>query len=147
MIYSRRGLSAVVTTLIIILLSLVAIGIIWVVVNNVLEGGAETTEIGAKCLQVDIKATAASCNAGNCNVTYNRKSGGDAIDGIKIVMSDGQNSVQTDVPGNVAPLAIVTKTNVNATTLSTPSSVQIAAYFVDASGQEQVCTPGSAFEF
>jgi len=146
MIYSNKGLSSVVTTLIIILLSLVAIGIIWVVVNNVLEGGAETTEIGAKCLQVDVRATAASCDAsGNCNVTYNRRSGGDAVDGIKIVLSDGQESFTHDVPENVGPSDLGTEFDIASGLNAT--SVQIAAYFVDASGNQQLCNPSSAFEF
>ncbi len=145
MIYNNKGLSAVVTTLIIILLSLVAIGIIWVVVNNVLEGGAETTEIGAKCLQVDIKAVNASCAAGTCSITYTRAARGDAIDGIVMVLSNGTESDTEKVTGTLDPLA--TRTSSMTTTLTAPNSVEIAAYFTDASGQDQTCTAGTPFEF
>ena len=42
---SKKGLSAVVTTLIIILLVLVAVGIIWVVVQNIVTEGAESISL------------------------------------------------------------------------------------------------------
>jgi len=145
MIYNSKGLSAVVTTLIIILLSLVAIGIIWVVVNNVLQGGAETTEIGAKCLQVDIKATAANCTGGTCTITYYRAgTGNDVIDGVKIVLNNGTESDSSD---EAALDRLATKTATFTTTLANPNSVEIAAYFVDASGQQQVCAAGTTVTF
>ena len=154
MIHNKRGLSEVVSTLIIILLVLVAIGIVWVVVSNVLQSGASQTEIGAKCLQVDVKANAVNCASNNvtweCDVTYNRKSGGDAIDGIKIVLSNGLESSTASVAGNVAPLDVRTQSNINTTIVianAEPSSAQIAAFFIDDSGNEQVCNPTGAFEF
>ena len=148
MIYNSKGLSTIVTTLIIILLSLVAIGIIWVVVSNVLESGAGQSEINAKCLQVDVRATAASCTGGGCNVTYARRSGGDDIDGLKIILSNGIETVPAfDVSTNVAPLATATATGIAESLTPDPNSVQVAAYFVDASGNEQLCSPSGALEF
>src|SRR3990167_792910 len=52
----KRGLDAVVTTLLIILLVLVAVGIIWVVVRNVVQQGSEQIDINARCLSVDLQA-------------------------------------------------------------------------------------------
>ena len=147
MIHNKRALSDVVTTLIIILLSLVAIGIVWVVVSNVIEGSSETADIGAKCLEVDIKATAASCTGGTCDVTYKRSLGGDDIDGLLILLSNGTQTVQASVLGNIAPLDTATKAGIVETLTDDPNSVEIAAYFVDSSGQNQTCAPGRAFEF
>jgi hypothetical protein len=145
---NKKGLSDVVTTLIIILLSLVAIGIIWIVVNNVLEGGAETTEINAKCLQVDIKANAANCTVGGvCNVTYKRNAGGEDIDGIAVILSNGVSSSQEKIAGNLKPLDTKTLTDFATELSPIPNTVEIAAYFIDKSGNEQMCAPGSAFEF
>ena len=42
----KRGLSKVVTTLIVILLVLVAIGIVWVVVKDVITEGSEEVSTG-----------------------------------------------------------------------------------------------------
>ncbi|MEK6828732.1 MAG: archaellin/type IV pilin N-terminal domain-containing protein [Nanoarchaeota archaeon] len=147
MISNKRGLSEVVTTLIIILLVLVAIGIVWAVVSNILQTGSEQTEISAKCLQVGVKATAASCTAGACSVTYKRSAGGDDIDGVVIILSNGQDSVQKDVAGNLAVQQTRTETGITETLTPDPNSVEVAAYFTDASGNQQLCATIGTFEF
>ncbi len=149
MISDKKGLSEVVTTLIIILLVLVAIGIVWAVVSSILQSGTEQTSTTAKCLQVDIKATAAQCTVGGvCNVTYRRNAGGDVVDGVVIVFSNGQTSNQTEVAGNLAPLATQTKAGVaTGLTSPVPNSIEIAAYFVDASGKQQLCATSGKFQF
>ena len=55
-IISKQGLSDVVTTLIIILISLVAIGLVWVVVQNVLQEGSEQVGLGEFTLDLQIKS-------------------------------------------------------------------------------------------
>jgi flagellin-like protein len=148
MINDKKGLSEVVTTLIIILLVLVAIGIVWVVVNKVLQSGTEQTEISAKCLLIDIKATAAQCTAaGICNVTYKRNAGGEDIDGVIIILSNGQSSAQEDIDGNVAPLSTETLLNFDSDLSPVPNKAEVAAYFIDDSGKQQLCGTTSAFEF
>jgi hypothetical protein len=149
MMRDTKGLSAVITTLIIILLVLVAIGIIWVVVNNVLQSGAQQTEISAKCLQIDLRATAATCDNDTsiCSVTYHRGTGGDAIDGAKIIFSNGQESYEQDVLGNVAPLATNTTSAISTGLSPVPNSVEISAFFIDASGNQQLCSATSTFTF
>ncbi len=72
-----KGLSTIVATLIIILLVLVAVGIIWVVVRNVIEGGAQQIQGSNDCLAVEVKPTKVLCqvspgdagNNGTCDVT------------------------------------------------------------------------------
>ena len=146
MIENKKGLSEVVTTLIIILLVLVAIGIVWVVVNNVLQSGTEQAELSAKCLNVDIKATAVSCVAGTCSVTYKRNSGTDAVSGIIIVLSNGTESAQKQVAGNINISATKTETGF-VTGLTNVNKAEIAAYFTAASGENQTCPTPSSFEF
>jgi len=148
MINNKKGLSEVVTTLIIILLVLVAIGIVWVVVNNILESGTQQTEISAKCLQIDVKATAASCDVGGvCNVTYKRNAGGDEIGGVIIVLSNGVSSNQTEVAGNMVPLATRTLTDFATGLSPAPNKAELSAYFVDDSGNQQICSTTNQFTF
>jgi flagellin-like protein len=42
----KRGISPVITTLIIILLALVAIGIVWIVIKNIVSEGTEGISLG-----------------------------------------------------------------------------------------------------
>jgi len=144
---SERGLSAIVATLLIILLTLIAVGIIWVVIRNVVESGGEQAEIAAKCLNVDLSVTAAQCDTGGvCNVTYTRSTGGDAINGIFIILSNGQTSNQSQVTGNVAPGDTRTELNIATTLSPAPTSAEIAPYFTDSSGREQRCNPTGTFD-
>jgi len=53
---SKRGLSAIVATLLIILLTLIAVGIIWVVIRNVVQSGAEQVDLGTKCIAIELSA-------------------------------------------------------------------------------------------
>ena len=70
---NSRGLSAVVTTLIIILLVIVALGIIWVVVKNILN--KESEEIALTSLTFDLEVTKAVVEEGILSVTVERDIG------------------------------------------------------------------------
>ncbi len=139
---NKRGMSDVVTTLIVILLVLVAVGIVWVVVSNVLESGAEQTEISSKCLGIDIRATSLSCDGNNCSVSYTRKDGNEAVDGVKIVVTDGTDSNETIIPGTMGSLAVRTS---NVTYIKTANEVVISGYFLDSSNEPVYCSPSYTY--
>ena len=129
-------------------------GIVWVVINNLVTGGAEQIELSQKCIAVDLKATAANCGdvGGNwtCNVTYERKVGGEDIDGIKIVLYNGLTSFIHDVPGNLGQPAQRTETEIDteiAIGQPEPNRVQLVAYFEDDSGIERPCNPTGQLNF
>jgi len=86
----KRGLSGVVTTLIIILLSLVAVVTIWVVIRNIVESGSEQIQLGQYTVDLDLQK-AVSIPAGT-QVTLTRKPGQGAMNGLKFIVSDGVNS-------------------------------------------------------
>ena len=149
MINNKRGLSTVVTTLIIILLVLVAIGIIWIVVRGVIETGAKSADYAVKCLQVDVRATAVDCTGdpASCNITLTRKAGGENIGGIKLIFHDstaGTASGVIDVPGNIPALTTTTETAIGST-LTAPDKVDVTVYFTDESGEDQLCSQTNPF--
>ena len=150
MISNKKGLSMIVSTLIIILLVLVAVGVIWVVVNNLIQEGSDTIEISSKCLEVDIQATGVTCGAADCDVTLSRAAGGDTIAGVKLAFTNasGTSNFVVDIAGDISPLAITTSTAtaVNAT-LPFPTNVEVTAYFQDTSGNEQLCSQSTEFSF
>jgi len=145
---NQKGLSLIVTLLMIILLIFVAIGIFWYVTRNVLEEGTEQFELGSKCLSIDVRATAVTCVAGTCDVTYTRRAGGDDIGGIKFIFSDGTVSAETDLPGNLAELGTKTEQGI-VTGLSTPTSVEVAVYFIDPEDVtvKRLCAQTNTFSF
>jgi hypothetical protein len=143
MLGDKRGLSTVVTTLIIILLVLVAIGIIWVVVNNVITEGSEEVDYSVKCLEVDVKATSvANCGMASCDLTLKRGAGGEDIAGVKVVFSNSTSgsSDVIDYAGNIDELQTITPTITITGLTNNPDKVEVTPYFTDSSGVERYCT-------
>lgn len=86
----KRGLSEVVTTIITILLSLVAIGAIWVVVQNVILDSSDS--IGIEQFSLDVDFQKASLDGNDVILTVKRNKGVGNLTGLKFIVSDGLNS-------------------------------------------------------
>ena len=144
---NRKGLSAVVTTLIIILLVLVAVGIIWVVVRNLIEEGAEQIDINTKCIAVDIRAVGVTeSDPGNYSVTLNRKSGGGDIGGVKInLFNDTASSGVIDF--GIAVRELFTETATLEAGIINANKMEFTVFFIDASGNDKLCSQTTPFEF
>lgn len=145
----KRGLSAVITTLIIILLVLVAVGIIWVVVRNLLQEGAEQIDISARCLAVDMTAvsvTTVTNETESYSVTLRRGAGGEAIGGVKLTLFNStDNSGVIDF--GTALDELETKTQDVVAGVANANRLEYTAYFVDSSGDEQLCAQTNTFNF
>ena len=153
---NKRGLSTIVVTLIIILISLVAVGIVWVVVNNLIKGGAGSAEIAAKCIGVTVEATAVNCSKPTGNANYMctvqlMRSGteGDAIGGVKLIFrnsTSGASSPLIGIEGNIEALVgkRITGTNTSFTAAGA-SKLETTAYFTDDSGVDTLCPQKDEF--
>ena len=148
MLNNKKGLSAVITTLIIILLVLVAVGIVWVIVRGIVEEGAIDVEYKLKCMDVNVRATVVDCSDPTaCDVTLTRGAGGDAIDGIKLVFYEGAiGGNVVDVPGDITTLGTIQVPG-KASGLTNPNRVEVSVYFTDDSGNEQLCAQPNPFNF
>lgn len=148
--FNKRGLSAIITTLLVVLLVLVAIGIVWGVIRNILQKGAEDVASSTSCLNLDVRATSVNCNNPESCIVKLTRSGAESslLGGVKLVFySSTENSGvidKEDVPalgGNVESL--VGKTVTVDSTLDNPIKLEVTAYFLDDSGKEQLCTTTS----
>jgi len=145
---NKRGLSAIVATLIIILLVLVAVGIIWVVVRNLLQEGAESIDIGTKCLAVDVRyvGVVPGSGAGNYSVTLRRTAGGETIGGIKMTLfNETANSGVLD--GFLALSELETRTETVVAGINNASRLEFTVYFEDESGNEAFCSQTNTYSF
>jgi hypothetical protein len=98
----KRGLSTIVVTLIIILVSLVAVGIVWVVVQNVLKSGTKDVGFGKFTINLDI--VRAYEQAGNISVNVKRLAGSGELVKIKFILSDGTNSETITQDSNIGEM-------------------------------------------
>ena len=112
MIYSRKGLSDIITNVLIILLVLVAIGIVWAFVKPVLDKGGGKLEGADECLTVDIKPV--SCvrgfpTGGVFNVSYIRNAGQEQVQEVKFVFTDANGNSRVNSTTTSIPLGLETK--------------------------------------
>ncbi|MBU4308751.1 MAG: hypothetical protein KJ566_03070 [Nanoarchaeota archaeon] len=137
---NTKGLSGVITTLIIILLVIAAIGIIWAVVNPFIKDSGEEFDTTTKCLNVGVEPTKLSCEDGICNVTVQRSAGEDEITGVKLIFYDTneENTYINTTSENIVKSAIKTYSFID-TAFTGVSKVEVAAYFTDASGNDASC--------
>jgi len=151
----KKGLSTIVVTLIIILISLVAVGIVWVVVRNVIQGGTDVMASSAKCIVTDVEATAVNCTplgaSRMCDITLRRQgTGTDPIGGVKLVFKNttlGTSSSLINLVGNIEPLLVKTQTGINSTLTVGVNRVEVTAFFDDESGNDQICGQTNSFTF
>jgi flagellin-like protein len=88
----KRGLSSVVTTIILILLILVAIAAVWAVVNNLIVKGSADVSLRKLTVDVDLSSVIIDYATGIATLKISRNVGeGEAI-GVKIIVSDGKNT-------------------------------------------------------
>ncbi len=139
---NKKGLSAVIVTLILVLLSIVLVGVVWAVINNVINLGSQQVASTSKCLNSQLEAISFSCTStgSQCNVTIKRISGTEDIGGIRIIFSnENKDSNVTDFSGNIITLATkkVTATNLG---VSNITRVSAAIYFDRSSGNPAACS-------
>ena len=88
---NKKGLSMVVTSLIIILLVLVAIGIIWVVVQNIITEGTEQVSLGKFTINLEIRSAKINTAGGiydSFDVVIKRNPGEGELIGVNFVATD-----------------------------------------------------------
>ena len=150
---NKRGLSTVVTTLIIIALSLVAVGIIWVVVQNVMKGQTENINYQSKCLDLNVRANAVNCTIPitnpasteyRCSVTLVRQAGTESFAGVRLLFSDASGKIGTDnEDGNIEDS--LNLGSVDSGLITAPTKVDVVVYFEDASKNKQLCQGSTTF--
>ena len=134
---NKRGLSDIVATLIIILLVIVAAGIIWVVVRNVVQSGAEQVEFGQKCFQVNLQAVGVvNTSTTDYDVTLRRLAGGAEITGIMVTLL---SSTDSSTPFDFGPLAELATATRNVPGVLVATKLEYTAFFEDSSGNPVYC--------
>src|SRR3989344_5805417 len=147
-IMNKKGLSTVVVTLIMVLLVIVAIALVWFVVQNLIKN--QPIEVRAKCIENIVTASNVKCNAaGTCtSIQLNREgTGNEVIEGVLIgIESDtGKQTVtytgNIDVGGsqvlNTAPF-ITTAFGAN------PKKVETRVILTGSKGEKVTCDPSVA---
>jgi len=163
---NKKGLSTIVATLLIILLTLVAVGIIWVVIRGVVRDSTDQVDIDSKCLAASVEATRVVLDTtpdpDEYLVTITRTGGDDALGGVKLVFtaSDGSSNAVIDWDltgtGTHAPLPALGSRQISIPVGGgenqipsdlNPTMVSVVVYFLDTSNNPQLCSTANAYTF
>ncbi len=87
---NKKGISSIIATLILILLTIVLIGIVWVVIVNITSSANKGIDIGGLTLNLKIQQALKGTN--NISVIVQRQSGEGNLVGVNFVISDGSIS-------------------------------------------------------
>ncbi len=144
----KKGLSGIVTILIVILLGLVAAGVVWVVINNTVSQSAGKVEYSTSCLEISLNPTKIqNTSVNDYKVTIKRSSSKGDIEGIRFIFYDSneENTEIIDVADPISPSA--TKTyEVSLSDFESPSRVEVHAYFMTEKGDEYVCEGSNSYK-
>ncbi|MDO8564338.1 MAG: hypothetical protein Q7R87_04995 [Nanoarchaeota archaeon] len=136
---NKKGLSDVITNVLVIVLVIAAIGILWAALKPTIQKGAESTE-QAGCYQIDLAPVTCVRNdiAGDtANLTYKWVSGDYELIGTKLVLGkeDGSSTSQDD--SGITPLSTVAKNDVDFG--GKPKQFSVAAVIKSTSGKSITC--------
>jgi len=97
----KRGLSTIVSTLLILLLVFVAVGILWVVVRNVVMQGTEQVSLGKFTLDLAIDQVQLNNETNSILIKIKRNPGDGEFVGIKVIVFDEDNSEIFTINGSL----------------------------------------------
>ena len=158
---NTKGLSMIVTTLIIILLVLVAIGIIWAVVKSLLDKGEQDIKNSGICRDIGLTINGISSTLTNQTLTITIKRAPTGMDqgvGVKmnflsenassglVYLKKADNSTIYLEPFDTA-VGTVTVEDLKNLDLGHVKKVEVVPFFINDAGTEVLCNTQTEREF
>lgn len=137
---NKTGLSTVIANLLLILLVMIAIAIVWIVIQNILTKGSQSVNITQLTLSLSIKY--AYFSGTNLLVSVKRNSGPGAMTGIRFVFTNATQSVTVDRNVSMTELQteVFTFTPSEIPGIGPGDQVSIAPIYL-ISGNQQISNP------
>lgn len=141
---NKKGMSDVVTTVLIVLLSLIAVTLVWTFLSPlILKSGADITRSQA-CMSVNLEVTGCKINStgtqGVYNVTVKRSAGAASLSAIKLIFAKADGTTNSSDQNSSLPGELDVKfyqSNVGVDY----KNVVAAAGISDAKGITSYCNP------
>ncbi len=130
---NKKGMSTIITTVIMIVLVLVAVGVVWAIVQNILTESADDISLGSLKIRLNIEKV--KITDVGVDVQVKRSAGEANLVGINFIISDGENTEVFEEKTTMKQLA--TKT-FSLSYFGVVKSVEIAPVLESESGKEKV---------
>jgi hypothetical protein len=122
--YNKKGLSAIVATVLIILLVIAGVTLVWTPVRKLITD--QSKELEASCLLANPTITKACRSGSDIDITISNGAEG-KIDGTQVIYGDDANSLINSVVDNTTFNINQVKTITVTGATGTPAAVKIAA--------------------
>ena len=144
---NKRGLSGVVTTLIIIMLVVVAIGMIWFVIRLSIQGGLGKTQNSLACIDIDLTIDSVKCETGG-GATVHITRGSDKRELSKILVKFSSKTDSTALEFVALPDRLETSSQTfTSTDLDfIPTKASVYAVIIDENNEEFVCEESDSYD-
>ncbi|MFQ5531258.1 MAG: archaellin/type IV pilin N-terminal domain-containing protein, partial [Candidatus Nanoarchaeia archaeon] len=100
----KRGISGVITAVILILLVLVMTAVIWVVVRNLVTEELDDATAGISRVDLEVKKVTINPQVNTLSVRVKRNIGKGNLSKVKFILSDGKNTESQDIPTTMGEL-------------------------------------------
>ena len=99
MIKNKRGLSEIIVTLLLVMLSIVLVGIVFVVVKNIVKNGTQQTsfQFGSLFLNLKLQKVSIDPTTGDVSVIVQREVGQGELTGVAFVIPNFEYSRDQNV--------------------------------------------------
>ena len=148
--YNKKALSAVVTTLILILLVIVAIGIVWVVIKNILSESSEEISAGLSRVTLEIIEDSVKINNNDNTLSFvvSRDIGKGDLNKIKVILKDTQDNTYSEEVDVSSLTELGTKRiTINKGGLTMIKSISIAPVIKTEKGKEKLFAVADEIKF
>jgi len=138
MLQDRRGISTIITVIILVGLVLVVVGIVWGLVIGIIGEQTEEIDLTQKCLGINFDINTLTCDAVGCIVSVERTTGskGDSFDGVQVSINNATDSGEEDFPGNIIAKKAIIFTSIS----SSATDAGVRVYFNDKEGNPKYCS-------
>ena len=140
---NKKAMSEIITTVIMVVLVLVAVGVVWTIVNGLIKGKAGEVDFTAKCLELDITIENALCTGTTCDVVLKRGTKGTTPSGFIFVFSNETASAQDDEEAQLEILETSTF-HLSGIILNNVNKVEVRAYYLDELEEKEICPQAMA---
>jgi len=136
--FSKRGLSNIVATVLIVLLVLAAVVLVWNVIKPAIESTGESIDIRSECLLIDLKPTKCVNNSQtSADVKVQLLQGSPNKITAILEFTDGSSATNTGSPPSQLATTVINVPFSPSTKVITTASV--AAIITDSEGNDQIC--------
>ncbi|MBU0472276.1 MAG: hypothetical protein KKF65_06620 [Nanoarchaeota archaeon] len=132
----KKGVSAVLVTIILVALALVLITVFWSSITNLFGAQVENIDYTQKCLGANLDIKSLTCATGTCTIEIERSIGNkEEISGVGLTIYNATDSGTEELKADNFDLS----DTLTATDIGGADEVRARSYFTDEGGENHFC--------